>query len=796
MTQQTGFVFKTKAETLNDLKDRVTTARVPDLLFFSLADWATDQSGILGRLMEHFGGRVVVVRSSALAEDAHDSSLAGQFESLLSIPTDDRCALKQAIETVAQSMPGDARDKVLVQEMTQNTLVSGVIMTFDVTKGAPYYSIEFDDETGRTDVVTSGSGEHKSLSVFRKAKREFIKSSRVQAFLDLAQELEGLTNCAALDIEFGLDDQNQLFLYQVRRIVFAKNWHPVTERRVARQLDHLDAYLEERSGPHERLLGDRTILAVMPDWNPAEIIGTAPKPLAASLYRYLVTDAVWSRARSAMGYRDLGDTSLMVLMGQQPYIDVRCSFNSFLPDGVDEQAGHKLVNAWMDRLEAHPEFHDKVEFEIVPTCIDFLYEQKFKERYGDLLSASEFANFSERLTNVTRAALTSSPENTLTQALQKIEAVSAATRRNRPELTTPFGHLMHAQRLLQTCRDVGTLQFAIAARHGFIAETLLRSAVEREALTAQRFEAFKRSIRTVTGAMLGDFARVSAGKMSQSDFIEIYGHLRPGTYEITSLRYDERADDLFQDNIELPKTEDADFRLTQTERDALDELLRESRLDVLGADDFMGYCGRAIAAREDIKFAFSRLLSDALSSLMEWGYPQGLSRKDLSYLTWSDIEDCIAVPLLDDVDRHFLSIVQERRQAIETTAALKFAHIISRPRDIYVATMNRSVPNFIGKGQASGRLQVLSPSSPTNIDLEGRIVCIENADPGFDWLFSKGIMALVTRFGGANSHMAVRCAELGIPAAIGCGDQLFERIKGASAAELNCTERYLRPTHV
>ena len=39
-----------------------------------------------------------------------------------------------------------------------------------------------------------------------------------------------------------------------------------------------------------------------------------------------------------------------------------------------------------------------------------------------------------------------------------------------------------------------------------------------------------------------------------------------------------------------------------------------------------------------------------------------------------------------------------------------------------------------------------------------------------DYLFSKNIGGLITCYGGANSHMAIRCAELGIPAVIGCGE--------------------------
>ena len=61
-------------------------------------------------------------------------------------------------------------------------------------------------------------------------------------------------------------------------------------------------------------------------------------------------------------------------------------------------------------------------------------------------------------------------------------------------------------------------------------------------------------------------------------------------------------------------------------------------------------------------------------------------------------------------------------------------------------------------------------------ELAGKIVVIPRADPGYDWLISCKIKGLITMFGGANSHMAIRCAELGITAAIGIGPKRYEAI--------------------
>src|SRR5690606_26037594 len=116
------------------------------------------------------------------------------------------------------------------------------------------------------------------------------------------------------------------------------------------------------------LMGQRTVYGVMPDWNPAEIIGIRPKPLALSLYRDLVTDSIWAYQRHNYGYRNLRSFPLMPHFFGLPYIDVRLSFNSFIPADLDEGLAGRLVDYYIDRLLAEPTLHDKVEFEIVFSC--------------------------------------------------------------------------------------------------------------------------------------------------------------------------------------------------------------------------------------------------------------------------------------------------------------------------------------------------------------------------------------------------------------------------------------------
>ena len=69
---------------------------------------------------------------------------------------------------------------------------------------------------------------------------------------------------------------------------------------------------------------------------------------------------------------------------------------------------------------------------------------------------------------------------------------------------------------------------------------------------------------------------------------------------------------------------------------------------------------------------------------------------------------------------------------------------------------------------------------------------IENADPGYDFIFSHNIKGLITEYGGANSHMSIRCLELGIPAIIGIGTKEFKLISMHNSIEINSNQKYYK----
>lgn len=794
-----NFEFGTKAETLNALSGRIKGAIVDDLYYFPVSEWKKDNGRILREISRASAEyRYLAVRSSAQGEDGCQVSMAGAFHSCLGVDGFNLRAVQEAVEKVIASYSGNPDDQVLIQRMASDIAVSGVIMTRNLEDGAPYYVFNYDDTSGRTDSVTGGTGVHKTVLIYRECNESHIESARVRKILELAREMEEVCGHIPLDIEFGIMHDGSMRLFQVRPITVSKNWNPDIEKRVSLALPVIESFVRDKSHPAKGIFGSRTIFGTMPDWNPAEMIGVTPRPLATSLYKELITDSVWSIAREQMGYRRLPPEELMVVIGGRPYINVRNSFNSFLPEGLDDSIAAKLVEGWLNRLDRHPELHDKIEFEIVQTCIDFMFKEDLLSRYPGQLSYSEEKVFQGALLSLTKRCLDLSKSGTLAKSLELINSLSSRQEARsaayiRGQTSTEI--LRKTLDLLEECKGFGTLPFSVIARHAFIAESFLRSAVAKQAIGEERVKGFKMSLKTVAHTLASDMAQVYSGKMKRESFVRRYGHLRPGTYDITSMRYADR-DDLFDGPcICISGFHVEPFILTSGEKNAIDRLLSEAGIDGIGSEGLFEYIRRAITGREYAKFVFSRNISEAMEGLASWGTFFNLSREDLAFLDVKVIAGTLTNPVSGDASLYFSRNIQESKSKVNFSKELKLSYIIRGVRDVYVVPLHRSAPNFIGSSRIEGRIVSVDAATPAHTALFGKIACIENADPGFDWIFTRGIKALITKYGGTNSHMAIRCFELGLPAAIGCGEDTFDRLVKAGTVELNCAQKILRPLY-
>ncbi len=357
--------FGTKAETLEQLRPLLRTAVVLPQVRFSVAEWNSEKLRVLNAIAAApWSDGAVIVRSSARGEDAAGASQAGRY---CSIGVCGGGALETAIERVIASFDGahgDA-DQVFAQPLLERVALSGVAFS-RAPSGAPYYIVNYDQRSGYTDGVTSGNAA--DIETFYCVKSHWQACPpELAPVMALLRELEELLRCDAIDVEFAIAPEGQLHLLQVRPLTVRAN-SMVGDTQVDGALTDLARKIELLSRPHPYLYGSRCLFGVMPDWNPAEMIGLRPRPLSLSLYRELITDAIWAYQRDNYGYKNLRSFPLLVSFHGLPYIDVRVSFNSFVPRALSDGLAERLVNYYLDSLRAQPQLHDKVEFEIIFSC--------------------------------------------------------------------------------------------------------------------------------------------------------------------------------------------------------------------------------------------------------------------------------------------------------------------------------------------------------------------------------------------------------------------------------------------
>jgi glutamine kinase len=767
-------VFATKAETLEQLAPVLRSARILPQVRFSVADWRADRTRVLDRVTrEKWGARPVIVRSSAQNEDGLVSSQAGCYDSVLGVSGD--ADIGQAIEQVIASFgtEGCADDQIFVQPMLEHVAMAGVAFSRPPSGSGPYFIVNYDDRSGRTDRVTGGTGENLQTFLCLKSRADACPPE-LAPILALVSELESLFACDAIDVEFAVDGDGTIYLLQVRSLAVEPQ-EGISDEQIDAALADVAQKVELLGRPHPFLHGSRSIFGVMPDWNPAEIIGLRPWPLSLSLYRELVTDAIWAYQRDNYGYQNLRSFPLLVSFHGLPYIDVRVSFNSFVPRDVPNDLAGRLVNYYIERLLAEPQLHDKVEFEIIFSCYTLDLPQRMNRLRESGFSQADITDLSGALRRLTNRI---------------IHGETALWRRDRAKIdllaqrlpmiaNAKIDKISRIYWLIEDCKRYGTLPFAGLARAGFIAVQLLQSFVTAGVLSAEEHATFMASVDSVGSRIGHDFAQLSKG-----EFLSRYGHLRPGTYDILSPRYDE-APDLYFDWSAARTGSGAPprFTLSIEQLRHIEKLLKEHELDI-DVLSLIEFIKGGIEGREYAKFVFTRSLSDALTLIRQMGEEYDLSIEDCAFLDYDAIRSLYSES--GSVRERLLESIARGRERHALTRKLVLPPVIASPKEVFAFHLPPSQPNFITRKSITA--PVASVGDPPEL-FAGRILFVPSADPGFDWIFTRGISGFVTQFGGANSHMAIRASELGIPAVIGAGEALYHRWQAAEKLCLDCSNQ-------
>ena len=588
---------------------KVTLFKVPNMLYFSNSSINENLDSVIYKIKNFFSDCSLAIRSSAADEDTQQNSIAGGYSSVLNVPLKNEGKIIDAFNKVLSSYekkrPLFDDDEVIVQEMVTNTSMSGVLFTYDLNTGAPYYVINYDDRSGITDTVTSGSGEfaNRTLYVHRNSIDK-LHSERFRKLLEAVQELEEVLDNKFLDIEFAMSENLTTYLLQVRKITTQTNWNQKVSKSVDLILSGVQSFVKERFKRKIGIYGETTALGQMPDWNPVEMIGRVPRALAASLYQVLITDHSWRYARDHMGYAVPTGEPLMVMIAGQPFIDTRLSFHSFIPKDIPPVIAEKLVNHWVNELKNKPEFHDKIEFDIAITCYSFDFEEKIEKLIGDVLSDEEKLIFKTVHQKHTFELIKGFKQGSIDESLEQIEIL------NEKQKTSSS---LYA--LVDDCIRFGTIPFSILARHGFIAKTLLISLKQLNILTQNEINQLMGSINTIASELVEDINSLQIEKLSVKDFLNKYGHLRPGTYDIMSLRYDQMKS-LFSGVKKYKLKQDlVQFDLNVNQKKRINKLLKDHDFYDFKVEDLLDYIYKATQG-ENIVSLYLRVLYQILLKLL------------------------------------------------------------------------------------------------------------------------------------------------------------------------------------
>ena len=780
--------FTSKANVLSFLQKKITKAKIEDIFSFTVHEWNDNNEKIIRKIVDKYYPNEIIVRSSAIGEDSINTTEAGKYKSIQKISTKIKKNIQKSINDVIKSYieKGNISDEnqILVQKQTKDVITNGVVFTRTPEIGSPYYVINFSDSK-ETDDVTKGEGSN-LIKIFRSCKKESMPK-KWKKLISALREIELIFETQFLDIEFGITKKD-IVIFQVRPLTTVKNEYKIKnlEKKIGSIIKkNQEKYTKLRTINKNKHCG----FSDMTDWNPAEIIGNNPNSLDLSLYDFLFMQDSWQKGRIKIGYEKNNLSNLMEQFGNKPYINVGKSFYSLIPEKIDNKIKNKLLEFYFKKLEENPHLHDKVEFYILFSCYDFTFENRKKELEEFGFSKKEIIEIKERLIEFTNKIILNFPnmkESCLKDAKKMAE--------NRLKINSKILKKSNdkkifwecAEKLLLDCKKYGAINFASMARIAFIGSALLKSLQEKNVIDEKFYHNIMSSISSPLSEIQHDLDFYSKKKLSKKDFLKKYGHLRPGTYDITAKRYDENQD--FFKNITFFKKSKTKLQKYTTNK-KIQNILKTNNILI---DDykFISFIREAIQLREILKFEFTKNLSDALLLITEGGKMRGLDVNDLSNLKIKDIINLIKINE-KKIQSVYNKKITQNKKSKEINEFLVLPPLIFSKVDFEVINYNFSEPNYITNKKVTGNIQKISNIQNKNIDLSKKIIFIENADPGYDWIFTRNPAGLITKYGGVASHMAIRCAELGLPAAIGIGEIIFQKIDNSKKILLDCENRQI-----
>jgi hypothetical protein len=743
---------------------------VPKFLYFNLQNYKKNKKKII-KIIQKKLKKNIIIRSATFIEDRAFGN-AGKFLSIPNINSINSSEIESAIEKVFESYGKNKKNEfVLVQEYIQNAESVGVIFTTDPKNGSPFRTINFNNSNS-TDVITSGKSNGQIIYYFKNISALKInRVKKIKKIESIIQRLEKKFVGMPLDIEF-LIYKRKVYILQLRKL---KTYY--TENiNFKKSLGDLEKKIFKMKDETSHLLGKNRYFSTMTDWNPAEIIGLKPKPLALSLYQSLITDEIWSESRSSLGYKNVTKMPLLYSFLGTPYVDLKTDINSFLVPSLDEKIQTKLLSLYFKKFKEKPNYYyDKIESSLVVNSIS-LDIKKYKNLLIDSeLSKKEVSKVIAEYTKLTSKIIFKLKTNIKQYEYGEILFEKLKSSKNS---TINKIYLMH-----NICKSYGTLPFANLARMAFIAVEFLNSFENLNIISKEEKKHFLETIKSVSFEMNKKLNK------SKKQFLKEYGHLRPNTYEISNPNYRQNFNNYFNKvKINLKRPKKFNFNFAQKTR--INNLLKKTKFKEINANLLINFIQLSIYQRENSKLFFTKIINEIFSQLKILFKRIGLNERNIEYLDIKKIlslyENFSHKDIIYDLNKN----ITENKKIYKFNKNFNLPNIITNEKDIYFFEEQNASPTFITNKIVISKFIQLKKFSQ-KFDFENKIICIENADPGYDFIFNHKINGLITAFGGPNSHMSIRCNEFGLPAAIGIGEKKFHQLIKNNTLYLNCEKQML-----
>jgi len=781
-SKKNSSLFTSKSNVLQFLQKKLKSSHIEKIFVFTVEDWNSDKNLILSKIQNNFLNKKIIVRSSAMGEDSEENSQAGSYESILNVKSNSKSDLVSSISKVIKSYVdknnNNIQNQILIQTQTQNIISSGVVFTRTSDIGAPYYVINYED--GKSTVGVTHGSVNQTIKILRNSKNKKILK-KWKLLISSINEIELLLKTTLLDIEFGITKANKIIIFQVRPITSIQ--HSDVEKfdtQIFNQVvKNQKKYLKLQNS--NSTLSKPLILSDMADWNPAEIIGSNPNPLDYSLYDYLIMKDSWYVGRLSLDYRSFKPHSLMMKFGNKPYVNTNTSFASMIPKIIGDKLAKKLMKYYLKKLNQNPHLHDKVEFDILFTCYDLLVKDNLKQLSSENFSKNEIKEIHDSLLKFTKNILESFP--TIKENCNLSISKMIKNRTINSQLVSNSSNykqkLELAETLLSDCKSLGTIPFSTMARIAFMATALLQSFVKKGFLTQKFMNNFMNSLNTPLSQFQNELILFSNGELSKKDFLTKFGHLRPGTYDITIERYDK--ENPFLKNIKFTNSKSNQIKYNKNH---IEKILNLNDFNHT-SEEFFNFIHDGLTLREELKFEFTHNLSDALELISESGNDLGFFKDDLSYLEIETIFKNYKKLSKSDLKKLLTKKIKHNKKSKKLNDLLVLPPIISSIDDFELIEYHDTQPNYITAEIISSELISLNQLKDSQ-NIENKIILLDHADPGYDWIFTRNPAGLITKYGGVASHMSIRCSEVSLPAAIGCGEIIYEKLQNASKIMLDC----------